>query len=155
MVKALLRAAVAGILVLAGITQAQGVEGDRSPHSSALSVSEAAPDGATLSSGQVAAVEEYWTPERMAGAKPMAAEVVVDDADLGSPVASEVPGPPGFVPGWAPGSGPQPDASSSSELDSNEDATPQRGSKPTTPKDGPYGPFQWSPHEFGATANER
>lgn len=144
MLKALLSAAVAGTLVLAGITQAQGVEGDPSPNSGeeATQAQEGTPDGATLSSSQAAAIEEYWTPERMAGANPRTATEVVDDADAGSQEASEAPGPPGGAPGWAPGSGAQPDTSANSELGSGDGALPQHGTKPTNPKDGPYGPFQ-------------
>lgn len=57
-------------------------------------------------------IQQYWTPERMAGAVPMPAPVkVIDENDIFSvsdPVA-EPPGPPGYSPGWAPGSGPQPE----------------------------------------------
>ncbi|QKK01480.1 MAG: trypsin-like serine protease [Pseudomonadota bacterium] len=52
---------------------------------------------------------EYWTEERMRNARPMDRQAVVRDSD--SPMVLRGPGmsEPGYVPGWAPGSGPQPD----------------------------------------------
>ncbi|QKK01479.1 MAG: hypothetical protein HND55_01735 [Pseudomonadota bacterium] len=55
------------------------------------------------------AVMAYWTEERMRNARPMDRQAAVRDSD--SPMVLRGPGmsEPGYVPGWAPGSGPQPD----------------------------------------------
>jgi len=114
-------------------------------------------DGTHLSPAQqmslALAIAEYWTPERMAEAKPMPIPTrIVDPADQAVPDQYSPPGPPGFSPGWAPASGlPQPDPGTEYVIEpghplyavaTGQLAAPQHGTKPTNPLSGPYGPFQ-------------
>jgi hypothetical protein len=96
----------------------------------------------------------YWTPERMAEAQPMpipAMEVDLDDPAL---TVADDPEPLRYTLGWMPGDGPQPDPMVSYELSGETAAamltpSPQHGTMPTDPLNGPYGLFQrWT--WFGA-----
>jgi len=102
-----------------------------------------------------AEVLAYWTAERMAGAIPMAAPAVVDP-NAGIPQAqgtlSDAGGAPGYAPGWDPASGvaaPGGDVAFSfpaAAASQQDPVQPQHGTKPTNPRDGPYGPFQRNTH---------
>jgi V8-like Glu-specific endopeptidase len=122
-------------------------------------------DEVQVSKAQAAAMAvetaNYWTPERMADAKPMTA--VFDEADPQTygdglderQVASEGEEVlPGYAPGWKPGRRRQPEADETHTItrddplwgiatgETAEGAQPQHGSKPSNPRTGPYGPFQ-------------
>lgn len=120
-----------------------------------------ASEGAALSAAQAAAaaeaIQNYWTPERMATAIPMPTPtVVVDDAMLDG-VVSQEPAAPDAVPGYATGCTPKNAATCEGVVHvlSPDDAQypaaavqPQHGTMPTNPLTGPYGPFQrWAEHD--------
>jgi V8-like Glu-specific endopeptidase len=101
------------------------------------------------------AIEAYWTPEQMANAIPMPAPmVIVDSLALAVPPISEENGE-AAAPGYAPGCRPNasscdnaprtlssPHGFSSESVAYGDMMLPLHGSKPTNPKNGPYGPFQ-------------
>lgn len=95
----------------------------------------------------------YWTPDKMAAAKPLPVPTVVLSAGdiLADQVRAQLQpqGEPGYAPGWAPGDGPQPGAHVRYTIDKSnplfvtaQGVTAQDGTIPSNPKDGPYGPFQ-------------
>ncbi len=99
-----------------------------------------------------AQIQAYWTPERMAAARPMPSPTRIDglSSDIESvstptPVSESV-----WLPGWNPNSGrPQPTLADMVTVKNGSItqglAQPQfasYGTAPTNPKDGPYGPFQ-------------
>ena len=140
---------VVGLLVMTPLTFAQGVEAegqlDEPSHTKAREIAVAIES------------ENYWTPEKMANAKPMPVpEVVFDDLTLESAdkvtvdeaeVDSVLPG---FSPGWEPGVGRQPAAGEAYVITPEDPifsvakglAQPQHGSRPSNPRAGGYGPFQ-------------
>jgi V8-like Glu-specific endopeptidase len=101
------------------------------------------------------AIASYWTAEEMANAQPMPIPMVTVDAfSLAFPRGSEERGEPA-APGYAPGCRPHasncdntPRTLSSQHAFSSESGAygdliqPMDGTKPTNPKNGPYGPFQ-------------
>jgi hypothetical protein len=101
------------------------------------------------------AIASYWTAEEMANAKPMPIPTfTVDPLSLAVPRRSEESGEPA-APGYAPGCRPNArncnnaartlssqNAFPSAEVAHGDLIQPMDGSKPTNPKDGPYGPFQ-------------
>jgi V8-like Glu-specific endopeptidase len=108
---------------------------------------------------QAAAVAAYWTPERMRAAKemPMPARVVSASQLSASSGIDEVLAA-GAEPGYATGCKPPADNCNSHERNISRDsplydmaiglAEPQHGTKPSNPRNGPYGPFQrWSEHD--------
>jgi hypothetical protein len=103
------------------------------------------------------ATRAYWTPARMAAARPMPTPLVVLDSAAAAEATSavEVAAPelalPGFAPGWHPRMRPHRDVRyfiprghpMYPVTASTEDGfQPQYGPAPANPKDGPYGPFQ-------------
>ncbi|MSQ47668.1 MAG: hypothetical protein EXR78_04635 [Deltaproteobacteria bacterium] len=105
--------------------------------------------------GQAQAAASYWTPERMANAKPMPTPTVnVTSLSLAFPPASQEGNElavPGYVPGCRPNASncsPTARTLSSQDALSSESAAPgdllqpMHGTKPTNPLSGPYGPFQ-------------
>ncbi len=107
------------------------------------------------------AIESYWTPEKMANAKPMPMPtIVVDPASLDYSVVNEQVNSEQAMPGYAHGCRPNaancntqsralPNAFSPLNTAYGDLIQPMHGTKPTTnPKDGPYGPFQrWTEAE--------
>jgi len=111
-------------------------------------------------------IESYWTPERMAEAKPMTAifdELALppynDDLDEKAMALEGEQVLPGYAPGWKPGRHAQAQPAADVEYiitpdhplwnlatggvaDEDGYAQPQHGSKPSNPRTGPYGPFQ-------------
>jgi hypothetical protein len=103
----------------------------------------------------VQAIEEYWTDERMAKAKPMPTPTVpVSARSLAFPPVSEdsdAEAVPGYIPGCRPNARhctptartlSSHDASFSSSPAYGDMLLPMHGSQPTNPLSGPYGPFQ-------------
>lgn len=88
------------------------------------------------------AIEDYWTPERMASAQPMPIPAAVTTEAASQVSAPVITGAPGLVSGHPPGGGtftPRVRAFKREELP----ARPQAwGTAPTNPLSGPYGPFQ-------------
>jgi V8-like Glu-specific endopeptidase len=129
---------VAGLWSVMVITNAQAQNGPVS-------------EGATV---EAKATASYWTPERMANAKPMPTPTVTVDAlSLAFPAVSEESSDlavPGYVPGCRPNASncsPVARTLSSQDALSSESAAPgdwisMHGTKPTNPRTGPYGPFQ-------------
>jgi V8-like Glu-specific endopeptidase len=125
--------------------------------------SDGVPSSVTLGDGafqSAAAVQEYWTAERMADAIPMPMPEYEMPAGASSAamVAAENGGVEDLVPyvseGWTPGSGPQPDptvgyAVATPDLDAAAGADFQAyGSPPSNPLSGPYPPFQrWTHYQ--------
>jgi hypothetical protein len=121
----------------------------------AVSVGAAAQDGTVTTApltrvderAQAQAVQDYWTPEVMAGAQPMPIPKRVLEVTAGSTVAA-APAPtgvPGVVNGWRPGSAPYVEkvrTFSQSEAQAMVLSPQSFGSAPTNPLSGPYGPFQ-------------
>jgi hypothetical protein len=117
--------------------------------------------GAALSQSQAAgiaqAIQDYWTPARMAAAKPMPTPAVVIDPALLDAVVSEPALTPDAVPGYATGCSPANAATCESvahELLPGDPRTaaamaqPMHGTAPANPLAGPYGPFQrWAEHD--------
>lgn len=119
----------------------------------------------TQVSAMISGTENYWTPERMARAKPMPIPTkVLSRAEFES-AASEVDSQvdeqaaPGYGTGCSPRKAatcesveriiPLTDSLYAVATGAMEGAQPQHGSKPGNPKTGPYGPFQrWT--EFDA-----
>ena len=104
---------------------------------------------------QMQSTASYWTPERMASAKPMPTPLVkVTALSLAFPPASQegdTLAVPGYVPGCRPNTpncGPAArtlafqDALSSESVAPGDLLQPMHGVKPTNPLTGPYGPFQ-------------
>jgi len=105
------------------------------------------------------AVESYWTAELLASAKPMPTPtIIVDPSSLEFPLIMEQDSEqalPGYSPGCSPANASKctnkiytlsPDSPLFSASAAYGDLIqPLHGTKPTNPKDGPYGPFQrWS-----------
>jgi V8-like Glu-specific endopeptidase len=108
---------------------------------------------------QAAATAAYWTAERMRAAKemPMPTRIVSASQMSASSGIDEVLAA-GAEPGYATGCKPPADNCQSHEKTISRDsplydmaaglAEPQHGTKPTNPRNGPYGPFQrWSEHD--------
>lgn len=111
--------------------------------------------GRLRAAANVQAIEEYWTEERMANAKPMPTPTVpVSALSLAFPPVSEESDDeavPGYIPGCRPHARncnptertlSSQDASFSSSPAYGDMLLPMHGSKPTNPLTGPYGPFQ-------------
>ncbi|NOT54478.1 MAG: hypothetical protein HOP18_07725 [Deltaproteobacteria bacterium] len=107
-------------------------------------------EGATV---EAKAIASYWTPERMANAKPMPTPLVpVTALSLASPPASQegdALAVPGYVPGCRPNTTdcdpvarPLASPSAFSESAAPGDWISMHGTKPINPRTGPYGPFQ-------------
>ncbi len=125
---------------------------------SVMAITNAQAQGSPVSegtAGEARGIASYWTPERMADAKPMPVpKVIVDALSLASPPASEASGElamPGYVRGCPPNASncdPTPRTLSSQDAFSSESAAygdllqPMHGTKPINPLSGPYGPFQ-------------
>lgn len=99
-----------------------------------------AQDGAAQSQ----AIQDYWTPERLAAAQPMPIPAVVTTESASPSAAPVITGSPGVVNGHLPGGGPYiPNARAFQREVQEAAATPQSwGTAPTNPLTGPYGPFQ-------------
>jgi len=110
---------------------------------------------ATAPSPRAAAtVHAYWTAERMQSAQPMPVPAVPMAAGAKATRAAPPNALPGWSPGWSPESGRQPKPDSAHWMSEDEyiaaeaaKVSPQHGTEPTNPRDGPYAPFQrwtWS-----------
>ena len=103
------------------------------------------------------ATRAYWTPARLAAAKPMPVPVVVLDASAAAEAVSaqEEATPalalPGFAPGWRPGTAahrevkyyiPEGHPMYPTSASADDGFLPQHGPAPANPRNGPYGPFQ-------------
>ena len=120
------------------------------------------PSAVTLGDGafqSVAAVQDYWTTERMSEAIPMPVPEyeMPSGASSAAMVAAENGSAAELVPyvsaGWLPGSGPQPDPTVGYAITPDLDAGvgpdfQAYGSPPTDPLNGPYAPFQrWTHYQ--------
>lgn len=90
------------------------------------------------------AVQDYWTPERMASAQPIPIPEVVTTESASLAEAPLIAGEPGMVNGHRAGGGPfTPTVRVFKRSEQQAVATPQAlGTAPTNPQSGPYGPFQ-------------
>jgi hypothetical protein len=90
------------------------------------------------------AVQDYWTPERMASAEPMPVQTVVTTEAASQAAAPMIAGEPGLMSGHPAGGGPfTPTVRHFERSEQQAMATPQSwGTAPTNPLSGPYGPFQ-------------
>jgi V8-like Glu-specific endopeptidase len=114
-------------------------------------------DGGAQVAVDAQAIASFWTAEKMANAKPMQIPTVTVDAlSLASPPVHEESGEPaalGYAPGCRPNASNCDDAprtissqnafpSESFAIGDLSQLQPMHGTKPTNPKNGPYGPFQ-------------
>jgi V8-like Glu-specific endopeptidase len=136
---------VAGFWSVMAITDAQSQDG---PVSEEIA-------GEAQAAVEAQATENYWRPDNMANAEPMPMPTVtVDSRSLAFPPAGDESGEPAAL-GYAPGCRPDAsncdnaprtlfsqDAFSSERGAYGDQMQPMDGTKPTNPRDGPYGPFQ-------------
>lgn len=140
--KALAAFAVLVPLLCFGLLQANAQSGG--DESAAAEAGPVVLDPTAAESRQIAAqAEEYWTPERMANAKPMEATQVVDEESLAAPSDSSAPpGAAGVGTGALPAKKGGAQAVETDSGDELQFGAPQHVTKPTNPLSGPYGPFQ-------------
>ena len=140
--KALAAFAVAAPLLCVGLLQAHAQSGGDKQAAAGGGPVGIVPTAAEARQA-VAQAEEYWTPQRMANAKPMDATQVVDEESLAAPSGSSAPpGPAGVGTGALPAKQGGAQAVESDRGEELQFGEPQHGTKPTDPLNGPYGPFQ-------------
>ena len=147
------------MIVIAGLWFGMAITANAEPKDSSQKKPVSEEDVVGAKAIDPAASESYWTPEKMANAKPMPTPlVIVDELSLANrPLAegeeSAEPAVPGFIQGCPPNKSdcnPKERILSSNSQDEifplssapGDLIQPVHGSKPTNPLNGPYGPFQ-------------
>ena len=147
------------MIVIAGLWFGMAITANAEPKDSSQKKPVSEEDVVGAKAIDPAASESYWTPEKMANAKPMPTPlVIVDELSLANrPLAegeeSAEPAVSGFIQGCPPNKSdcnPKERILSSNSQDEifplssapGDLIQPVHGSKPTNPLNGPYGPFQ-------------
>ena len=127
--------AVALFLALAGGAAAQDPT---------VSTPEGRGTDAAAAEAEALAIQDFWTPERMAAAEPRPIPTMVTTESASLTAAPVILGEPILISGHSAGGGPfTPKVRTFRRSEGQATATPQSwGTAPTNPLSGPYGPFQ-------------